>query len=145
MRNSVNLRTILLELICLLYILLFVYAAVSKLLDFENFQVQLGQSPMLREFVLYLSYGIPAVELILALLLLLHKTKIIGLYCAFGLMISFSIYLFILIKYSAYIPCSCGGILEKMDWEAHLFFNVFFVIMAVIAIRLYGVQKKHIS
>ena len=141
MRNSVNLRTILLELICLLYILLFVYAAVSKLLDFENFQVQLGQSPMLREFVLFISYGIPFLEIVLASLLLFPKTKIIGLYGAFGLMTSFSIYLFILITYSDYIPCSCGGILEKMGWEAHLLFNILFVIMAVIAIRIYGIRE----
>ncbi|MFD2909807.1 MauE/DoxX family redox-associated membrane protein [Flavobacterium ardleyense] len=141
MRLSVNIRFIILELICLLYILLFVYAAVSKLLDFENFQVQLGQSPMLREFVLSISYGIPVLELVLASLLLFPKTKVIGLYGAFGLMTSFSIYLFILITYSDYIPCSCGGILEKMGWEAHLLFNILFVILAIIAIRIYGTQQ----
>ncbi len=42
MKLTVRMQKVLIELICLLYILLFVYAAVSKLLDFENFQVQLG-------------------------------------------------------------------------------------------------------
>ena len=42
MKLTVRMQKVLIELICLLYILLFVYAAVSKLMDFENFQVQLG-------------------------------------------------------------------------------------------------------
>ena len=42
MKLTVRMQKVILELICLLYILLFVYAAVSKLMDFENFQVQLG-------------------------------------------------------------------------------------------------------
>jgi len=33
-----------------LYVLLFVYAGISKLLDYENFTVQLGQSPLLSAY-----------------------------------------------------------------------------------------------
>ena len=50
MKLSAPIKNGIIEIICLLYILLFVYAAVSKLLDFENFQVQLGQSPLLSAF-----------------------------------------------------------------------------------------------
>jgi hypothetical protein len=140
MKNK--LKTILVETICYLYIFLFTYAAVSKIIDFDNFEIQLGQSPMLREFVFFISYGIPAIELILAGLLLFKKTKLIGLYGSFALMSSFSTYLFILLTYSDYIPCSCGGILEKMGWEEHLAFNIVFLIMAVIAIRIHGIQQN---
>ena len=39
-------RSVIVQTASCLYILLFVYAAVSKLLDFENFRVQLAQSPV---------------------------------------------------------------------------------------------------
>lgn len=50
MRLSATTKNIILETVCLLLVLLFVYAAISKLLDFENFRIQLGQSPLLSAF-----------------------------------------------------------------------------------------------
>lgn len=38
-------RHVVVQIISYLYILLFVYTAISKLLDFENFGIQLAQSP----------------------------------------------------------------------------------------------------
>lgn len=142
MRISIKIQNVLLELICLLYVLLFVYAAVNKFLDFENFQVQLGQSPMLRSYVKLISYGVPITELLLSALLLIHNTRQIGLYGAFVLMTLFSAYLFILLTYSDYIPCSCGGILEKLGWKEHLIFNVVFVLISIVGIRIHGMRKN---
>lgn len=143
MRISIKAQNLILELICLLYVLLFVYAAVNKFLDFENFQVQLGQSPILRSYVKLISYGVPITELFLAALLLIHKTRQIGLYGVFVLMSLFSAYLFILLTYSDHIPCSCGGILEKLGWKEHLIFNLVFILIAIVGIRVYGMQKNH--
>ena len=70
MKLTVRMQKVILELICLLYILLFVYAAVSKLLDFENFQVQLGQSPLLSAFAGWVAWIVPIVEIIIE-----HKIK----------------------------------------------------------------------
>jgi hypothetical protein len=36
-------------------IILFTYAAISKLIDFENFQTQLGQSPLLSAYAASIS------------------------------------------------------------------------------------------
>lgn len=142
MRISFKIQLLLVELIRYVYVLLFVYAALSKMIDFENFEVQLGQSPMLREYVFYISYGIPAIELLLALFLLFERTKLLGFYGSFAVMTLFSTYLFMLIQYSDYVPCSCGGILEKMGWEEHLVFNIIFLILAFIAIRSIGIQQN---
>lgn len=124
------------EVICLLYILLFVYAAVSKLLDFENFQVQLGQSPLLSAFASWISWLVPTIELLIAALLLIYKFRTIGLYAAFTLMFMFTVYIFIILNYSSFVPCSCGGILEKMSWNVHMVFNIIFVLFAALAILL---------
>lgn len=133
---KINIRYLIVEVICLLYVLLFVYAAVTKLLDFENFQVQLGQSPLLSAFAIWVSYLVPLTELIIALMLLTARFRSIALLGAFGLMTMFSAYIFIILHYSSFVPCSCGGILEKMTWNIHLVFNIVFVVLAALAIVL---------
>ena len=47
------------------FIILFVYAAVSKLADFENFQVQVAQSPLLSAFATFIAYTTVITELII--------------------------------------------------------------------------------
>jgi len=145
MRLNTKIQKALLELICLLYILLFVYAAVSKLLDFQVFQIQLRQSPLLSSFADWVSWSIPLLEIGIALLLLFPKTRYQALYSAFALMVLFCAYIYIILNYSAFIPCSCGGILEKMDWNEHLIFNIIFVVLAVIGIILIANSKDELN
>lgn len=104
------------------------------MLDFENFQVQIGQSPLLSAFSNIITYGILAVELVVSVLLIFEKTRRLGLYCSFVLMVLFSFYIYIILNYSEFVPCSCGGILEKMDWRTHLIFNLITVVLAATAL-----------
>ncbi|MBD0724767.1 hypothetical protein B6A10_06205 [Flavobacterium sp. L1I52] len=148
MKLKIKIKELIIEIICLLYVVLFVYAAVSKLLDFEIFQVQLGQSPLLSAFAGSVSWGVPFVELFISFLLLSSRFKLIGLYGAFALMLMFTSYIIIILNFSSFIPCSCGGILEKMSWRTHLIFNIVFVFLAFIGIllllRLQSEQDKTI-
>ncbi|TDE51271.1 DoxX family protein [Flavobacterium sp. GT3P67] len=137
MKLSETTKSILLDCICYLYVVLFVYAAVSKLLDFENFQVQLGQSPLLSAFAGWVSWGVPIVELIIALLLVFPRFRLLGLYAAFSLMVMFTSYIIIILNFSPFVPCSCGGILENLKWREHLIFNILFVLFGVFAIFFY--------
>lgn len=140
MKLKRNIKNLTLELICLLYVSLFVYAAVSKILEFENFQAQLGQSPILGAYAGFLSYFVIITELAVALLLVFSKTRILALYAAFELMVLFTVYIIIILNFSYTIPCSCGGVLENMGWKEHLAFNIFFVFLAVIATVLNSVH-----
>jgi uncharacterized membrane protein YphA (DoxX/SURF4 family) len=134
MKFSQSLKSIFIEVICMLYILLFVYAATSKLFDFENFQVQLGQSPLLSAFTDWISIVVPVIEYVICILILIPKFRLIGLFAAYGLMAMFTIYIFIILHYTSFVPCSCGGVLEKLNWNQHLIFNIFFVVLAALAI-----------
>lgn len=145
MKVSAPIKNGIIEIICLLYILLFVYAAVSKLLDFENFQVQLGQSPLLSAFAGWVSWGVPIVELIIALFLLVPRFRLVGLFAAFSLMVMFTTYIIIILNYSSSIPCSCGGILENLDWTEHLVFNILFVLLAFTGIMLLLFNPKYVG
>lgn len=124
-----------------LYVLLFAYAAVSKLLDYENFQLQLGQSPLLSAFAGYVVWLVPAVEILISLLLVIPRFRKIGLLAGYILMVMFTAYIYIILNYSSFIPCSCGGVLEKMSWNEHLIFNVVFVVLAGLGYFLIPIAK----
>lgn len=138
MIRTVNFKAIVVELIVLLYILLFVYAAVSKLLDFDKFQVQIGQSPLLSAFAGPISVLVPGLELFIVLLLCLSKFRFWGLLASFHLMVLFTMYIFFILHYSSNIPCSCGGILEALDWREHLVFNSIFLFLALFCLVFYS-------
>jgi uncharacterized membrane protein YphA (DoxX/SURF4 family) len=136
MKSNANLKTLILDSICLLYALLFTYAAASKLLDFENFRIQLGQSPLLSAFANWVSITVPVSELIIAIILLIPSLRLAGLFASYTLMTMFTAYIYIILNYSAFVPCSCGGILEKMTWEQHFIFNISFILLAGTAVML---------
>ncbi|WP_181876097.1 MauE/DoxX family redox-associated membrane protein [Chryseobacterium carnipullorum] len=124
------------------FILLFCYASISKIMDFENFQIQIAQSPLLSAFSNVMSYGVLVIELAICILLIFERSRKIGLYSSFVLMVSFTVYIYMILNYSEFIPCSCGGILEKMDWKTHLIFNIATVIIAAFAVILYSDSKR---
>jgi uncharacterized membrane protein YphA (DoxX/SURF4 family) len=145
MKSSQRIKTIIIETVCLLYILLFVYAAISKLMDFENFRVQLGQSPLLSAFAGSIAWMVPVLELLIAVLIVLKKWRLTGLFAAFSLMIMFTTYIYVILNHSSFVPCSCGGILEKMGWTEHFFFNMAFIMLAAVGILILasGVPQAH--
>lgn len=116
------------------FILLFCYAAISKIMDFENFRVQIGQSPILSAYAGLISYAVIITEMIIVILLVFTGTRRIGLYASTALMSAFSIYIFLILNYSDFVPCSCGGILEKMGWNEHLIFNISTVAAGIAAL-----------
>ena len=146
MKTSISFKNTIADIICLLYILLFVYAAVSKLLDFQNFRVQLGQSPLLSAFAGYIAWMVPILELFIVLLIVSKRWRIIGLLGALCMMVMFTAYIFIILNYSPFVPCSCGGILEKMGWQEHFIFNFVFMILAAAGILILAgmVPKVHL-
>lgn len=133
---------VIVEIISILLIILFCYAAISKLTDFKNFQVQLNKSPLLTGFVPFISWAVPIFELFVAALLVFKLTKITGLYLSLFLMMLFTTYIVIILNFSYYIPCSCGGILGSLPWRAHLIFNLFFLVIIIIGILL---QPKELT
>lgn len=135
-------RRLAVDTIVFLFILLFVYAAASKLMDFQKFSVQLGQSPMLSAYAGLLAWTVPASELIISMLLVLPGARLYGLYAAFSLMLMFTTYIVLASRFSDYVPCTCGGVIENLSWTGHLIFNVAFVIMALAAILLH-IERKH--
>lgn len=129
-------RSVIVDTVAALLILLFVYAAISKLLDYSTFKNQLEKSPFITLFAGTVAWSLPAVEIITALFLLTKPLRLIGLYLSLFLMSLFTLYIYAMLHYSYYIPCSCGGILSKMSWTSHLWFNLFFVVISIASILI---------
>jgi len=132
-------RNLMVEIINYLFIIVFVYAAVSKLLDFEQFKAQIGQSSLLNAFVDYVAWGVPVVEILVSLLFFLPKLRLAGLWASFTLMVIFSTYIIFVLNFADSIPCSCGGVIASLSWSQHLIFNIGFMFLAILGISL--IQK----
>ncbi|WP_026704728.1 MauE/DoxX family redox-associated membrane protein [Flavobacterium soli] len=136
MNRLSQIRPYFIDVVVLLYVLLFTYAATSKLIDHENFRVQLGQSPLLSAFAAELALGVPLLELLLAGILLSTRWRFAALLGSLTLMAMFSAYIHIILHHSPFVPCSCGGVLEKMTWHQHLTFNLAFVLQGAAALLI---------
>jgi hypothetical protein len=133
------------EIISLLFIVLFVYAAVSKLIDIQNFSIQISQSPMLTGLASLIAWGVPIIELVISGLIVFEYTRLVGLYCAFGLMTMFTLYIILASRFSDYVPCSCGGVIQNLTWNQHLVFNIGFVTLGLIGIIISFRDKTRLS
>ncbi|MCY1515491.1 hypothetical protein D9M68_500790 [compost metagenome] len=143
MSKTIYKRRFFVDLVCYAYFLLFLYAAVSKLIDYESSELRMAKSPIITEFATILVWLVPAVEIIIALMLVIPKTIMLGLYAALALMSMFTAYIIAILNFSDTIPCSCGGVLEQLSWTEHLVFNLTFIIMAMMAILLQVKTDKH--
>jgi len=135
--------TLITEIISILFILLFVYAAVSKLLDFQKFRVQVGQSPILTSLGNWIVIVVPTIEILISLCLMIPRLRLKAMYASLILMTIFTTYIIFILIFSPYVPCSCGGILDKMGWEEHLIFNLCFVLLAIFGVLLLENKKSN--
>jgi len=130
-------KQVLLESISALLIMLFLYASVSKFLDFKTFTGEMNNQPFPNSWTPFLVWVIPLSEIAIAACLIFERTRLAGLYTSFVFMTIFTIYAAaILLHFFSYVPCSCGGVISKLNWKQHLVFNLFFVALAIIGILL---------
>ncbi|ASE62013.1 hypothetical protein CEQ15_11195 [Chryseobacterium indologenes] len=124
------------EVVVILLVILFLYTALSKFVDFKGFTYDLNNQPFPNSLTPILRWLIPIAEISIVLALLFERTRILGLYASCVLMGLFTVYTaLVLFKVFDYVPCSCGGVIKNLTWPQHLFFNLFFVIITFLAIR----------
>lgn len=108
-----------------LLIILWVYAAVSKLTGYRLFVISMEKQPLPAWMVSKLIWALPAAELSMAAMLSTKRLVGYGLLLSALLLFSFAGYTALALS-GAYgsIPCSCGGIFSFMQWKGHFIFNV---------------------
>jgi hypothetical protein len=128
--------------ICTLIITLFVYTASAKLLDYYNFHFGLTESPFIAPFANVLAWAIPALELLIAVMLIVPVLRLAGLYASGILMTLFTVYIAAMLLSGGEIPCSCGGVVEEMSWGTHIVFNSAFVALSAWGIYLQRKKRR---
>ena len=135
-------RTTILEAIIFLYVILFLYTGISKLLDYSVFKEQLAESPILAPAASLIAATLPWMEFLIVCMLIIPRWRLKGLYAALIMMTGFTIYILILLSFSDKLPCSCGGIISELSWSQHIIFNGAFILLAAWGLALQKRVKK---
>jgi len=135
-------KTIFLDVILVLFAVLFVYAAVSKLIAYDEFKAQISKSPLIMHHEWWIAWAIPGLEVVISVMLFVPRLQLAGLYSSFTLMFIFTIYITFMLAFTPNLPCSCGGILNKLGWTEHLFFNIGFTLLAALGVVIHGRQAN---
>lgn len=117
-----------------LLVLLFTYAAISKLIDPADARRAMHNQPLPPEVADVLWILVPVAELTAAGLLLSGKTLRAGLLMSVILMSIFTGYIILVLAgFWDRIPCSCGGVIKSLSWTQHLALNTFFLVLSAAA------------
>lgn len=132
------------EIIVVIIATLWLYAAVSKLINFSQFRDAMKKQPFGGALQNLLIYGLPPMEILTGMLLLTEKRKLTGLYISVILFTAFTIYiLLIILKFFGHVPCSCGGLIGQMGWTFHFWFNLFFLTLTGVSIITIIKRKEY--
>ena len=139
-------RSLIVEIIAILFVILFLYTGISKVIDYTVFRVQIATSPLLAPVSHWIALLLPLTEFTIAALLFIPHWRLKGLYASLGLMVLFTGYIITILTSNENLPCSCGGVLELLSWKSHIVFNAIFIVLALAGIslerRLQTIQKN---
>ncbi|AWX43630.1 hypothetical protein HME9304_00621 [Flagellimonas maritima] len=133
---------IILQFIKVLFIILFVYTASSKLMQLGQFQNRLDRFPFISSYSVWIAFGVPFVELVIVGLFLVPRYLLTALCSSFTLLFLFTAYIVTVLHFSDSIPCSCGGALSALGWKDHILFNTSFMLLALLGILLVTKKSK---
>lgn len=133
--NGCNMRSLLknskiADIISGIFIILFTYTAVNKLIDYRTFRIALVQSPVLVNYADFMSWALPVSELLVVLLLVFSATRKAGLLLSLLLIVVFTLYVGYIIFFARELPCNCGGITKALSWKQHLIVNAILIVLA---------------
>jgi hypothetical protein len=129
-KRSQFIRIIAVYMIPVALLLLFAYTGASKLVSHSLFLHQLSKMPLIKSYAAFISYFIPTIELVTAILLMIAPFRVTGLILSCLLMASFTAFVAFVLT-GKHQPCSCGGVISEMNWAQHLIFNSAFTVLAI--------------
>jgi uncharacterized membrane protein YphA (DoxX/SURF4 family) len=124
------------DIISVLFIILFLYTGISKLMEYDVFKEQIAENPILNPVASFIAWALPLTEFLVSLMLIIPRWRLKGLYASLFLMIAFTIYIGGIMMFYKELPCSCGGIISLLSWNGHLILNSIFILLAFMGVRL---------
>lgn len=120
-------KQLLSDLIALMFIVLFVYAGWIKLLDHHMFRNQLTAFDYINSFAGFLAWAVPLIHLGLALLFIWPSMRLWALGGTFILLLTYSIYIILILYRGVNVPCACSGLFKFTSWIEQLVMNCVFL------------------
>lgn len=113
------------EAAALILAFVFAYTAIAKVYDWQATKLAMYNQVIPDWSKDLLLYGIPLVEILVALMLLIPKWRAKGFLASLILMLAFSAYVaWVWFGLAGRVPCSCGGIISSLGWGQHLVLNL---------------------
>jgi len=119
------------------YVFLYFYTGIAKLQIITEFIRGNSKIPYIGKYAEQIGWGIPILEIVLAVLLIVpvYKIKRIALWVSTLLMGIFTLYLALMVFFVEDRLCNCGGVIESMGWKTHIIFNVVWFIAGIYALK----------
>lgn len=131
----------LVEIVAGLLIFLFVYTALNKLSNLNEFRNAIQQTALLGDRSIFFSWLVPITELIIAIVLFIPSTRNLGLWSSLILMLLFTGYTGYILAYAEQLPCTCAGVLKQMTWQQQFIFNIAISLICLASILLHEKNK----
>jgi len=124
-----------------LLIILWTYAAIGQVLQWENFRIRMSQFPFIGEYGGILVWLVPGIEIVIALLFFFPRLKDEAYLASFILLLVFTAYIIVVLNFADSVPCSCNGVIGSLSWKEHIIFNVGFGLLSLFGLLLKPNQK----
>ena len=138
-------KSTIVEIISMLFVILFLYTGISKLMEYAVFKEQIADSPILQPIAPFIAWGLPLTEFLVSILLIVPRWRLKGLHASLFLMIAFTLYIGAIMIFNKELPCSCGGIISELSWNGHLVFNSVFILLAFAGVVLEKRMRQSIK
>jgi len=129
-------RSLIIDTTSALFILLFLYTALTKTIQIGSTVRVLDKTPFFQGFPEITAWTVVITEYIIVALLFFPRTKKLGLLTSLILMGLFTFYITYMKIFVPNLPCTCGGAITKLTWNQHLAFNLVFIVLALNGILL---------
>ena len=118
------------------YAFLYMYTGWAKFMNLSTFIKGNSKIPYLGAYAKLIGYGIPSLEIVLAILLIVpvYRIKRFTLWISTILMTVFTIYLSLMVGFVEKKLCHCGGVIESLGWKTHIAFNFIWLIVGIYAL-----------
>ncbi|MFD2963680.1 MULTISPECIES: MauE/DoxX family redox-associated membrane protein [Olivibacter] len=126
--------------ICIVFVIVFVYAAIDKIWDHSKFVTQLGLSPfMFPGMDIAISKSVVVLLILSIMLLLINPSDMV-----FPTLViaAFTIYIIAVLTIAPFVPCSCIGLSDRFTWHQQLYINIFLLVLSAIYFYLNRTVRK---
>jgi hypothetical protein len=120
----------------------FAYAGIYMLYYKHFFEWQLNDTVFLKNYTGVIVWIVPIFELIISLFLLVPRTRIVGFYLSFFLLLGILSIIFILQHFFERGPCVCIGIFPSLSWLQQNLITIGFIVISITGASLIPVNKK---